>query len=147
MRTGWFVAFGLAALILSCGAATDWHATGAEPPAMFETSVRCQGCHNGIQSASGDRLSIGVEWRGSMMAQSARDPYWQAAVRGETLDHPRAAAAIEHECSRCHMPMAHVTQVAAGGRGQVFSQVPAGYFSANRSSAARPARPDGSMFR
>jgi hypothetical protein len=100
-------------------------AAGA-PPAMFETSLRCQGCHNGLTNASGESLSIGVEWRASMMAQAARDPYWQAAVRRETLDHPQAAAAIEHECSRCHMPMAHVTQVAAGAKGQVFAQVPAG---------------------
>ena len=61
-----------------------------------------------------------------MMAHSAHDPYWQAGVRREVLDHPSAAPAIEHECSRCHMPMAHVTQVAAGVTGQVFANLPAG---------------------
>ena len=41
-----------------------------------------------------------------MMANSARDPFWQAAVRRETIDHPAAAAAIQDECAKCHMPMA-----------------------------------------
>jgi hypothetical protein len=46
-----------------------------------------------------------------------------AGVRREILDHPMARAEIEHECSRCHMPMAHFTRVAAGGHGEVFSQL------------------------
>jgi hypothetical protein len=95
--------------------------SGAPAPPLFEAADRCQACHNNLVSSSGDDVSIGVEWRASMMAHSARDPYWQAAVRREVLDHPKAAADIEHECSRCHMPMAHVTQVAAGERGQVFA--------------------------
>jgi hypothetical protein len=94
-------------------------ASGAVPQ-LFETADRCQACHNGLVSPSGKDVSIGVDWRASMMAHSARDPYWQAGVRREVLDHPKAAAAIEHECSRCHMPMAHVTQVTAGGQGTVF---------------------------
>ena len=96
------------------------------PTVLFETGDRCQACHNGLITPSGRDVSIGVDWRASMMADSARDPYWHAAVRRETLDHPAAAAAIEHECSRCHMPMAHVTQVAAGGSGQVFAHLPIG---------------------
>jgi hypothetical protein len=93
-------------------------------PVLFETAERCQACHNGLITPSGRDLSIGAAWRATMMAGSARDPYWHAAVRRETLDHPAAAAAIEHECSRCHMPMAHVTQVAEGGTGQVFAHLP-----------------------
>ena len=30
-----------------------------------------------------------------MMANSAKDPYWQAGVRREVMDHPQAQAAIE----------------------------------------------------
>ena len=41
-----------------------------------------------------------------MMANSSRDPYWQAGIRRETLDHPESKALIEDECSKCHMPMA-----------------------------------------
>jgi hypothetical protein len=39
-------------------------------------------------------------------------------------DHPRAAADIENECSRCHMPMAHVQTHAMGGHQAVFANVP-----------------------
>ena len=50
------------------------------------------------------------------MANSARDPYWQAAVRRETVDHPAAASAIQNECSACHMPMARFQAHVAGRR-------------------------------
>jgi hypothetical protein len=96
------------------------------PITLFDTADRCQACHNGMVTPAGRDVSIGVDWRASMMAHAARDPYWQAAVRRELLDHPTAAVAIEHECSRCHMPMAHVTQVAEGGQGQVFAHLPIG---------------------
>ena len=58
-----------------------------------------------------------------MMANSARDPYWQGAVRRETIDHPESAAAIEDECSKCHMPMARFTAHTGGREGQVLAHV------------------------
>ena len=61
-----------------------------------------------------------------MMANSSRDPYWQASVRRETLDHPSKKAEIEDECSTCHMPMARTMARAAGGLGQVFAHLPVG---------------------
>lgn len=97
--------------------------TTAPTPPLFETADRCQVCHNSLVTASGRDVSIGVDWRTSMMAHAARDPYWQAAVRREVLDHPAAASAIEHECSRCHMPMAHVTEAAGGATGRVFAHL------------------------
>src|SRR5688572_29979564 len=74
---------------------------------LFQTSDRCMACHNTLSTSAGEDISIGFAWRPTMMANSARDPYWQAGVRRETIDHPRARAAIEEECSRCHMPMAN----------------------------------------
>jgi hypothetical protein len=58
------------------------------------------------------------------MANSARDPYWQAGVRRETLDHPKHAATIQDECAACHMPMATRIAREAGGMGEVFSHLP-----------------------
>ena len=58
-----------------------------------------------------------------MMANSARDPYWHAAVRREVIDHPTARAAIEAECSKCHMPMAHEQAQAAGVEQTVFEHI------------------------
>jgi hypothetical protein len=94
------------------------------PEALFSTSDRCVACHNGILSPSGEDLSIGASWSGSMMANAARDPYWQASVRRETLDHPQAAAAIENECSACHMPMTRFAAKASGAQGSVFAHLP-----------------------
>ena len=93
---------------------------------LFETSDRCIACHNDVTSPAGIDVSIGADWRASMMANSARDPYWQAAVRREILDHPEAAEEIQGECSICHMPMARYTAVTAGGAGSVFDHLPVG---------------------
>jgi hypothetical protein len=92
---------------------------------LFRTSDRCLACHKGVSTSAGTDVSIGFEWRATMMANSARDPYWQAAVRREITDHPQAAAAIEDKCSRCHMPMASVVARSAGGTGSVFSNLSA----------------------
>ena len=75
---------------------------------IFLTSDRCLACHKGVQTSSGEDVSIGYAWRPTMMANSGRDPYWQAAVRREITDHPEASEEIQNECSRCHMPMASV---------------------------------------
>jgi hypothetical protein len=95
-------------------------------PVSFLAGAECMACHNGLTTPSGEDVSIGVSWRASMMAHSSRDPYWQGAVRREALDHPKHAAAIEDECSICHMPMTTYPARAAGGLGQVFAHVPIG---------------------
>ncbi len=97
---------------------------GAQVPNLFVTSERCMACHNGLVTPAGEDVSIGVGWRGSMMANAARDPYWHAAVRRETLVHPTASAAIQNECSACHMPMARFQANAEGHQGEVFSHLP-----------------------
>ena len=83
---------------------------------LFLTFDNCMACHNGLSTSKGEDVSIGFDWRASMMANSARDPYWQASVRREVRDHAGSAAAIEHECSLCHMPMAHVQERSQGRR-------------------------------
>ena len=91
---------------------------------LFTHSENCVACHNNLMSASGEDVSIGASWRSTMMANSARDPYWQAGVRRETIDHPTHSGAIQDECGACHMPMSVRIQRAAGGEGEVFSQLP-----------------------
>ena len=97
---------------------------GAQVPSLFVTSESCMACHNGLVTPAGEDVSIGVGWRGSMMANAARDPYWHAAVRRETLVHPTASAAIQNECSACHMPMARFQANAEGQQGEVFKHLP-----------------------
>jgi len=58
------------------------------------------------------------------MANAARDPYWQGSVRREALDHPESSAAIQNECSRCHMPLQALADQAQGHATEVFSRLP-----------------------
>src|SRR5215831_646702 len=90
---------------------------------LFQTSDRCFACHNGLSTSAGEDISIGFAWRPSMMANSARDPYWQAGVRRETIDHAESKSAIEDECSKCHMPMARYQSRYEGKEGEVFSHL------------------------
>jgi hypothetical protein len=90
---------------------------------LFLASDNCMACHQGMSTAKGEDVSIAYDWRSSMMAQAARDPYWQASVRREIGEHAVATAAIEDECSRCHMPMDNERARAAGGHGQVFANL------------------------
>jgi len=91
---------------------------------LFTHSDNCLACHNTLMSASGEDVSIGATWRSTMMANSARDPYWQAAVRRETIDHAKRSADIQNECAACHMPMAQKIAHAAGSKGEVFAHLP-----------------------
>ena len=90
----------------------------------FQTSDRCVACHNGLSTAVGEDISIGVAWRTSMMANAGRDPYWISGVRRETIDHPSAAAAIQDECTICHMPMMRYESHLVGREGEAFVHFP-----------------------
>src|SRR5438046_9353351 len=75
--------------------------SGARHPALdrkFQTSDRCLACHNGMVTSSGQDVSIGLDWRSGMMANSSRDLYWQGSVRRGSIDHPESRADIEDVC-------------------------------------------------
>jgi hypothetical protein len=90
---------------------------------MFAHSIDCLACHNNLVTERGEEVSIGANWRGSMMANAARDPYVLASVRRETMDHPKRAVDIENECASCHMPAAEKIARAAGEKGRVFAHL------------------------
>jgi hypothetical protein len=90
----------------------------------FQTSDRCVACHNGLLTSSGEDVSIGFDWRASMMANSSRDPYWQASVRREAIDHPESKPSVEDTCSICHMPMTRYEAKLGDRPGQVFTHLP-----------------------
>lgn len=104
-------------------AQADPHVT---PGGLFVTADTCKACHNNLVTPSGEDVSIFTDWRASMMANSARDPYWMAAVRREVMDHPAAARDIEDECSICHMPMTTFPERAAGRKGRILDYLPPG---------------------
>jgi hypothetical protein len=115
----------LAILVAAAALAIAPSRAGSAPP-LFATSARCLACHNGITTAVGEDVSIGFAWRASIMANAARDPYWQAAVRREIADHPDASPLIQDECAACHMPMARFDARASGRKGEIFSHLGGG---------------------
>lgn len=112
---------GLGLVVAACEPRTaiDRPAEGARP--WLVEGAQCMVCHERVTTAAGEDVSFGSLWRASIMANSSRDPYWQAAVRREVIDHAPARADIEDECSRCHMPMANERARAGGGKGEVFA--------------------------
>jgi len=93
-------------------------------PEHFQTSDRCFACHNNLYTPTGQDVSIGLNWRTSMMANAGRDPYWMAGVRRETMEHPESIKAIEDECTICHMPMMRYQAHSEGKEGQAFAHMP-----------------------
>lgn len=75
----------------------------------FSASGACTNCHSNMQDEMGNDVSIDADWRSTMMANAARDPYWQASVRVETILAPQIADVIEDKCATCHMPMARTS--------------------------------------
>lgn len=54
----------------------------------FITSDNCLACHNGMRTATGENVSIGADWRSSMMVNAGRDRHGMAGVRREVAGHP-----------------------------------------------------------
>lgn len=79
----------------------------------FVGSGHCNGCHGhdpmGIAGVTADGRDVNVvdAWRSSMMANSARDPFWRAKVSHEVLVNPDHQVALENKCTSCHAPMGH----------------------------------------
>ncbi|MBK9017859.1 MAG: hypothetical protein IPM82_29590 [Saprospiraceae bacterium] len=80
---------------------------------LFAGSGVCQKCHGldtlGLASvdANGDDVNVVDDWRATMMANSAKDPFWRAKISHEVLLYPQHKAAIEDKCTSCHAPMGH----------------------------------------
>ena len=89
---------------------------------LFNGSGNCAICHTQMTDMAGKDVSIDRLWRSTSMANSARDPYWQASVRREVLINPDFQEVIEDKCATCHMPMARTTDVSEGGTGAILDQ-------------------------
>ncbi|HET7011090.1 MAG TPA: hypothetical protein VFI11_09970 [Anaerolineales bacterium] len=95
---------------------------------FFLASGACAVCHENLLDDSGADVSLGTAWRSTMMANSARDPYWQASLRSEVEAHPEQREALEELCTRCHMPMANFT---AAVRDEPTSVLDGGFLDAS----------------
>ncbi len=79
--------------------------------AYFATAGRCSGCHGhdtlGLAMVTSDGVDVNVadDWRSTLMANSARDPFFRAKAEHEVLVNPGHQIAIENKCLSCHAPM------------------------------------------
>jgi len=96
------------------GCTDDKTDTDAPAPEMFAANDKCVMCHNYLTDEADRDVSIGTAWEPTMMANAARDPYFQAKVSTEIAANPALAAVIEDTCATCHIPMAR-SQLAADG--------------------------------
>ena len=83
-----------------------------DPPDMyndyFAGAGACMLCHNSQVDEEGKTIAIVNDWRSTMKANAARDPFWQAKVSHETLVNPHLKSEIESICTRCHAPMGSI---------------------------------------
>jgi hypothetical protein len=82
---------------------------------LFEPAESCKLCHSKLGDPVIGQFPL---WSGSMMAHSAKDPYWRAKVKYEGDLTPAARASIEDKCLRCHAPM---QQYPLRAKGQLLS--------------------------
>ncbi|MBR9921158.1 MAG: T9SS type A sorting domain-containing protein [Bacteroidetes bacterium] len=81
----------------------------------FGTSSHCYGCHSrdplefGLVDEAGNDVAMFEDWATTMMANSAKDPFWRAKVSHESISIPAYADEIQDKCTSCHAPMGHYT--------------------------------------
>ena len=98
-------------------------------PDAVQHSNSCARCHSNAPRASGMRDAAGREvgpynlWRGTMMANAARDPLWRAVVSAEIAATPSRQTEIEATCLSCHTPMAHRVGLDDHGTGSLMHQL------------------------
>ena len=91
----------------------------------FAKSTDCALCHSFSNAAGAMRDGTNRNvapfdlWSGSMMANSAVDPYWKAALSAEVVATPSQKPHIEEVCSRCHAPMS--APIATSPNGEVLA--------------------------
>ena len=90
-----------------------------EEGVYFTGSGNCVNCHapdpsgEALVDENGHTVSPVADWQATMMANSARDPFWKAKVAHEGLVNPEHRESIENVCTACHAPQgfheAHLT--------------------------------------
>jgi cytochrome c551/c552 len=89
----------------------------------FAGSGLCASCHRAdtetdpdtnFDTVTGEQVDLTADWAGSMMANSARDPYFHAVLSAEMAANPTHAGSIQGKCLTCHAPMAAYEAKVAG---------------------------------
>ncbi|MEL6636112.1 MAG: T9SS type A sorting domain-containing protein, partial [Bacteroidota bacterium] len=105
------------------------HLLQADTSEFFATSSLCINCHSfdpdgrASVDAQGNDVNVVDDWRASMMANSARDPFWRAKVSHEVLVNPSHKVDIETSCTSCHAPLGHYRAVLTGSEHYLISDM------------------------
>lgn len=92
----------------------------------FVSAGVCDNCHasdpNGVAlvDANGHDINMVDDWRTTMMALSAKDPFWRAQVSHEVLTNPGHQAPLVDKCTSCHAPLGRYTHLFEQ-QGQAYS--------------------------
>lgn len=87
---------------------------------LFTASGKCNGCHGydpneyASLTVGGWDVNVTDHWRSTMMANSARDPFWKAKVSHEVAVNPSHQLELEDKCTSCHAPMGKYGALHAG---------------------------------
>lgn len=80
---------------------------------LFAGAGLCIDCHGhdadnfAMVTSWGQDVNTYDEWAGTMMANSAKDPFWRAKVSHEILVNPSLSTEIQTTCTSCHAPQGH----------------------------------------
>ena len=96
---------------------------------LFAGSGQCVLCHlpgapnpSALLDNGGHDVSPVSHWRGTMMANAAKDPFWQAKVSAEVMENPHIQVIIDDKCTTCHMPMARTEAHYTGTEAYALSE-------------------------
>ena len=96
---------------------------------IFPNASNCSGCHgrdqlmNALVDYFGNDVNMHDDWRSSMMANSAKDPFWQAKVSHEVLTNPNHSSDIQTKCTSCHAPQGHFTAILRGAEQYTIAEM------------------------
>ncbi|MFT3788487.1 MAG: multiheme c-type cytochrome [Tepidisphaeraceae bacterium] len=88
--------------------------------AVFASADGCALCHSAspnakaLWSTTGEDVSPYGLWRGTMMANASKDPYFHAQLAREAEVNPAIAEQAQQLCIRCHAPTAYHSYRIAG---------------------------------
>ncbi|MDX1476183.1 MAG: multiheme c-type cytochrome [Saprospiraceae bacterium] len=91
-----------------------------EDVSYFADDSVCGGCHGfdpiafSMVDDDGRDVNVYDDWRTSMMANSAKDPFWRAKVSQEIAVNPGHSLELQTKCTSCHAPQGHFTAMAQG---------------------------------
>jgi hypothetical protein len=97
---------------------------------LFSGSGNCALCHqagstnsNVLRDVQGNDVSPVTLWRSTMMANSTKDPFWQAKVTAEVAANPHLKEIIEDKCLTCHAPLGRTEAISQGSEYYSFEEM------------------------